>query len=459
MKTKTARLASFVKNVPPDRLACLFHDHVRWPEQYASKRNRLYAAQNTFWMFLAQVLATGSSCQETVARLLAGLAAVGQHASANTASYCEARKRLPQEGLDDVLRQVTSATHAHANEPKRMWCGRRVKVVDGSSVSMPDTPANQAQYPQPGAQKPGCGFPVARLTVFFCLVTGVVLAYANAALTVAERTLFHDLWDSLEQGDVVLADRGFCSYADFYVLGRRGVDCVMRKHQRRGKTSLVEKRLGKNDVLMVWMKTSVRPEWLDEQTWRAMPASLVVREIAIAVQTPGFRTKHITVATTLLDPKAFPKQAFEQLYRRRWMIELFLRDLKTTMGMEVLRCKSPAMIHKELAMHFIVYNLLRAAIYEATQKRNVSPYDISFKSALATLRQWAPHFDALTAKPRKRASLYRLLLQTLLQNRIPHRPDRAEPRAKKRRPKNYPLLNKPRGTFKEIPHRNRYHAA
>lgn len=459
MKARASRLASFVKNAPPDRLACLFQDHVRWPERYASERNRLYAMQNTFWLFLAQVLATSSSCQETVARFLAALAVTGQHASANTASYCGARKRLPQEALDHVLREVTSKTHAHANERRRLWCGRRVKVIDGSSVSMPDTPENQAQYPQPDGQKPGCGFPVARLTVIFCLATGVVLTYAKAALAIGERALFRDLWDTLEPGEVVLADRGFCSYAEFYLLHQRGIDCVMRKHQRRGKTSVVEKRLAKNDVVMAWMKTSVRPQWLDEETWRNMPASLLVREIAMAIETPGFRTEHIVVATTLLNPKAFPKHAFEQLYRHRWMAELFLRDLKTTMGMEILRCKSPAMIHKEIAMHFIAYNLLRAAIFQAADRRGCTPYDISFKSCLATLRQWAPHFDSLRAKPRKRAKLFRDLLATFLQNRIPHRPDRTEPRAKKRRPKNYPLLTKPRHLFQDIPHRNRYHVA
>jgi len=459
MKRKSSRLASFVKNAPPDRLECLFHDQVRWPAQYASKRNRRYPMHITFWLFLSQVLATATSCQETVARYLATLAAAGQHASANTGSYCEARKQLPQEGLDQVLREVTYETHARANARRHMWRGRRVKVVDGSSVSMPDTPQNQAAYPQPGTQKPGCGFPVARLTVMFCLATGVVLAYAKAALAVSERALFRDLWKHLEPGDIVLADRGFCSYAEIYLLGRRGVDCVMRKHQRRGKTSLVEKRLAKNDVVMAWMKTGVRPEWLDEQTWRDMPDSLLVREITVVIETPGFRTKNVVVTTTLLDPKAFPKQAFEQLYRRRWMAELCLRDLKTTMGMDVLRCKSPAMIHKELAMHLIAYNLLRAAIFQAADARRRNPYDISFKSTLATLRQWAAYFESLSTKPRKRARLYRNLLATLLKNRIPYRPDRTEPRAKKRRPKNYPLLTEPRHQYQEIPHRNRYHKA
>lgn len=458
MKSKKRRLAAFAARVDADPLACVF-EQVTWPHRYASKRNRLYSMQNTFWLFLGQVLATGASCQEAVTRLLGRLAIAGLRASTNTAAYCKARKRLPQEALDQVLDEVTRVAHAKACIPKLMWRGRRVKVVDGSSVSMPDTPENQAEYPQPSGQKPGCGFPVARLTVMFCLASGAVLHYAKAALAISERALFRSLWDHLEPGDVVLADRGFCSYAEMYLLSRRGVDCVMRKHARRGKTSLIDKRLGKNDLLMLWFKTAVRPQWIDEESWRALPNTLCVREITVEIDTPGFRTQHVIIATTLLDPKAFPEHTFAALYRRRWSAELFLRDLKTTMGMDVLRCKSPAMIRKELAIHFIAYNLLRNAMLDASLTHRRNPAELSFKSSLATFRQWAPNFAALHPKPRMRLRLYRQLLHTLATNRLPHRPDRVEPRAKKRRPKNYPLLTKPRREFEDIPHRNKYHAA
>jgi len=458
MRTYAARLAAFVRHADANELACLFQEHVRWPERYASKRSRLYTMPHTFWLFLGQVLTTGASCHEVVARFLGRLAVAGLHASTNNAAYCAARKRLPQEALDHVLNEVTRETHAQGCDSKLLWCGRCVKVVDGSSVSMPDTSANQAKYPQPTVQKPGCGFPVMRLTVMFCLATGVVLDVAKAALTVSERALFRDLWDGLKKGDVVLTDRGFCSYAEMYMLRQRGVDCVMRKHQRRGKTSLVQKRLAKNDALMVWIKTSARPEWLDAETWRALPASMLVREVTVDIAIPGFRTQHVVIATTLLDSKTYRAQAFAELYRRRWNAELYLRDLKTTMGMDVLRCKSPAMIHKEITMHFIAYNLLRTAMLHAALEHRRSPNDIGFKASLATLRQWAPHFSYLRAKPRKRARLYRQLLQTLARNLVHRRPDRVEPRAKKRRPKNYQLLTKPRRQFNEIPHRNQYHA-
>lgn len=443
---------------PPDELATLFQQLVQWPAQFAAKRRRTYTPENTFWLFLSQVLCTSASCQEAVTRLLSRLALRGKRVSANTSAYCKARQRLPQEALDLVFDELNSKALARAPSAQR-WCGRNVKVTDGSSGSMPDTPENQARYPQPKTQKKGCGFPVMRIVVLFSLGTGAVLAYARGALAVHERTLFHEVWDQLEREDVVLADRGFCSYADFYVLGQRGVDCVMRKHQRRGKTSILEKKLGENDLLVRWNKNNVCPAWLSKKAWDAMPQTMLVREITVEISTPGFRTTSITIATSLLDPRQFPAEAFAQLYRRRWMAELFLRDLKTTMGMDMLRCKSPGMIHKELTMHFIAYNLLRTAMLEAARQTTVPPESIGFKAGLATTRQWAPLFAGLHNRPRKHAALYKKMLQTIAANQISHRPDRNEPRAKKRRPKNYPLLTQPRREFKEIPHRNRYHVA
>jgi hypothetical protein len=437
-------------------MACLFERLAQWPEQFASKRKRRYTHEGTFWLFLGQVLCTRASCQEVVARFLSRLALCGQRASANNAAYCKARKRLPQEALDQVFEDIKDKALAPGAD---QWGGRNVKVVDGSSVSMPDTRHNQARYPQPTAQKEGCGFPVMRLVVLFSLGAGVVLAYAKGALSMHERTLFHELWARLEKADILLADRGFCSYADFCVLLERGIDCVMRKHARRGKTSVTKKRLGKNDVLMHWNKNNIRPVWLNKEAWDALPQTMPVREITFQVSNHGFRTTRITIATTLLDPKEFPAASFAELYRRRWRAELYLRDLKTTMGMEVLRCKSPEMIHKELVMHFIAYNLLRVAILDAAHRTKTSPHAIGFKACLATVRQWAPVFPPPHERPRKHARLYRALLHTIAAVKLQIRPDRIEPRARKRRPKNYPLLNKPRKQFKEIPHRNKQRAA
>lgn len=414
-----------------------------------------FPPSRTFWLFLSQVLAADRSCRETVRTFLAWLALrEGRSASPKTGAYCKARERLHLDDIESAYRQVADATQDASEQED--WFGRRVTVFDGSSVSMPDTQANQKCYPQPKSQKPGCGFPVMRIVAAFSLATGVVIEVAKGALAVSERILFHQLWPVLESGDVALADCGFCSYADFYYLGQRSVDCVMRNHQRRTVGLELVKKLGPGDRLINWFKGKPCPRWLTPEQWRDVPSELLVREITFTVDVQGFRSKTIIVATTLLDPTLFPKHAFIELYRRRWMVELFLRDIKTTMGMDVLRCKTPAMIHKELAMYLVAYNLVRALILQAAQSKGVAPYSLSFKGSLATIRQWAPRMAAAHLTPEQRAAMTALLLESITRDPLPTRPDRTEPRARKRRPKNYQLLNKPRHLFKEIPHRNTY---
>ena len=406
-----------------------------------------------FWLFLSQVLSADRACRETLRNFLGRLALQGKSASGRTAGYCRARRRLRQEDLDPtherLVRQVRSE-----HSPRGLWLGRPVKVVDGSGLSMPDTPANQKLYPQPKGAKRGCSFPVMRVVAIFCLGTGVLIGLAKEALTVSERALFRSLWNLLEPGDVVLADRGFCGYAEFYFLKERGVDCVMRNHQRRtvGKTLL--QRLAAGDRLILWHKSKPAPTWPDKLTWQAMPQTLTLREITFQVSIKGFRVEAVTVATTLLDPKRFPTSAFADLYRRRWQAELFLRDIKTTMGMDILRCKTPEMIHKELTMHLIAYNLVRLTMLEAACKHNAPVERLSFKGTLSAIRSWTPIFAAV-GEPRRRV-LWTRLLEALAADRLPDRPNRVEPRARKRRPKNYQLLNKPRSLFKEIHHRNKY---
>jgi hypothetical protein len=406
-----------------------------------------------FWLFLAQVLAADHACRETVRHFLGWLALAGKSASARTAGYCQARARLRQADLD--------AAHAHlarkiraAHLPQRLWFGRPVTVVDGSGLSMPDTPRNQQRYPQTKRARPSCSFPVMRVVALFCLGTGVLIRLAQGALCVSERALFRSLWEELQAGDVVLADRGFCGYAEFYFLRRRGVDSVMRNHQRRTVGKTVLQALGPGDRLILWHKSKSGPVWPDPATWRTLPDTLTLREIAFQVAVNGFRVEAITVVTTLLDPEAFPASAFADLYRRRWRAELFLRDIKTTMGLDILRCKTPEMVQKELTMHLIAYNLVRLTMLEAAHDQGASFERLSFKGTLVTLRQWAPIFAAAT--PRARDGLWPSLLRYLAADRLPHRPNRVEPRARKRRPKNYQLLNQPRRLFKEIHHRNKY---
>lgn len=439
-------------------LAALFQGLVRWPAEFRDKRKPLYTLETTFWLFLGQVLAVRGSCQEATACLLARLGRAGRAISASNAAYCKARARLPQAALDQVLGETAGQSRDLAGGDF-LWCGRRVKTVDGSSISMPDTLENQARWPQPKGQKPGCGFPVMRLVVLFCLASGAVIEYAGAALDVGERTLSRMLWTVLEAGDILLADRGFCSFADYVLLSRRGVDCVMRKSTRVGVKSTREKRLGKDDNLVRWHKSSNRPKWMDLETWRDLPKTVLVREITVRIAHRGFRSKRIDIATTLLDPKAYSKKELAELYRRRWAAELWLRDLKITLGADVLRCKSPEMIQKELTMHLIGYNLMRALMLQAARRGQRRPRELAFKPCLATMRQWAGNFAGASNRPDEREENYALLLDAFAKNILPKRDGRTEPRARKRRPKNYQLLTEHRKIFKEVPHRNAYKAA
>jgi len=406
-------------------------------------------------MFLSQVLSADRGCRETLRKFLGWLALQGRAASGRTAGYCRARARLRQADLDEIHRSLTAKIRS-AHLPERLWFGRAVKVVDGSGLSMPDTPSLQKLYPQPKGAKPGCSFPVMRVVAWFCLGTGVLIELAQGSLAIGERALFRLLWDRLERGDVILADRGFCGFAEFYFLMQRGVDCVMRAHQRRTVGRLILKSLGPGDRLVLWFKSMPGPRWPEKAAWDSLPEVLRLREISFRVAVKGFRVRKVTVVTTLLDPVAFPAEAFADLYRRRWNAELFLRDIKTTMGLDILRCKSPGMIHKELTMHLIAYNLVRLTMLEVSSAREIPVERLSFKGTLSTLREWAPLFPG--ARAYRRAALWEFLLRSLAGDPLPLRPNRLEPRARKRRPKNFQLLNKPRRLFKEIHHRNRYTA-
>jgi hypothetical protein len=356
--------------------------------------------------------------------------------------------------LADIHEGVVERLEAAADR-SRLWYGRVVKIVDGSGVSMPDTAENQAAFPRPNRSDGRCGFPVARLTVIFSLLTGAVLDLAWGSLHDAETTLARRMWSRLCPGDVLLADRGFCSFADFWCLKQRGVDSVMRLNAKRSVGRRVVRVLGKNDRLVAWFKSKQIPIWMGLEEWTAMPNELLVREIHVTVDIPGFRTREVTVATTLLDERLYPAESFADLYRRRWLAELFLDDLKTSMGMDILRCKSPEMIEREIRMFLIAYNLVRALILRAAQKYKAETSRMSFMGTLEKVLEWAP----ILAESKNKKTLRRLTEVLLLQiacDPVPFRPNRVEPRAVKRRPKNYARLNKPRKESKEIFHRNKY---
>jgi len=412
--------------------------------------DRIYTPLVTLWAFLGQVLSQDHSCRWAVARLIAHRISRGQRpCSAETGAYCKARKRLPEEFFSEVARQTGRALDSHV-DPQWLWHGRRVHVFDGSTVSMPDTPENQLAYPQPDTQKPGLGFPLARIAAVFSLSCGAVLdlgicRYAGKGQS--ELGMLRTLWDIFLPGDIMLADRLMCSWTDLVILKQRGVDSVTQLSKRTADFRRGE-RLGKDDHIVQWCKPR-QPPSIDRKTYNALPDSLLIRECRVRVEQPGFRIKTLIIATTLLDADEFTKDDLAQLYRARWNAELDLRSLKQTMQMEILRCKTPELVRKEIWTHLLAYNLIRTIIAQAATKHGLDPRSISFKGATQTLEAFQPVI-AIQGRDDSafRMNLYQHLLDAIAIHRVADRPDRIEPRLRKRRPKHYGFLRKPRSETK-----------
>jgi IS4 transposase len=372
--------------------------------------------------------------------------------SEETGAYCLARARLPLE----LLARLRCAIAARADRAQETWKGWRVRVLDGTTVSMPDTLKNQRAYPQSAEQKPGCGFPFMKMVGIFSLSTGVLLHYARGNKHQHELGLLHRLLDVFKAGDLVLADRGFNCYTLLALLWAKGVPTLMRLHHARNADLRGGKPLGQNDRLLVWRKPqNWRRRYIPLSLWRRIAPELNVRVLRFALRPPGFRTRSVTLVTTLLDPERYPAEQLALLYARRWQIELWFRDLKTSMGMNVLRCKSPKMIHKELEMFFIAYNLIRCLMLQASQDYQVDLHRLSFKGTVDSTRQFAMAIAQARSRKKQKA-LIADLLETIAADIVPDRPGRREPRAVKRRPKPCAYLTKPRHQFKDPQHRNRY---
>ena len=413
--------------------------------------DRIFSPLVTVWVFLGQVLSADHSCRAAVARLLAHRLAQGQSpCSPETGAYCQARKRLPESFFAEVARHTGQALDAKV-DPQWLWKRRRVYIYDGSSVSMPDTPKNQAEYPQPDTQKPGLGFPLARIAAVFSLACGAVLdvgicRYAGKGQS--ELGLLRTLWDLFRPGDVLLADRLMCAWTEMVMLKQRGVDSVCRLTSHREADFRRGKRLGPGDHVVKWAKPT-KPRSLDGQTYDALPKFLMVRECRVQVEQPGFRVQSLIIATTLLNAEAFTKDDLATLYRARWQAELDLRSLKETMQMRVLRCKTPELVRKELWTHILAYNLIRTIIAQAARKHGLEPRSISFKGAIQTLEAFQPLIALQTNDDAEfRNRLYQRLLDAIATHRVADRPDRVEPRLRKRRPKHYGFLRKPRAATK-----------
>lgn len=425
----------------------------------AFSRRRLFSKENTFWAFFSQILDADGGCQEVVRKIQALAATRSMPApSASTSAYCQARSKLDETGLKEIL--AHTAQNLQQQGRGRWWKGRRVVVVDGTGVSMADTPANQREWPQPKSQAPGCGFPQARICACFCLQTGALLSYRLGSNKSAELPLLRQQWDSFSSGDIFLGDKGFCSYYDVWQFKQRGVDSVITLARRTpvAAASAVAV-LGADDLLIRWPKPAWNPLLsYSKETWQTLPEHLDLRQIKVTINVPGMRSTSYYLVTTLTDATRYSAIELADLYRQRWDVELFFRDIKTTMGMDVLRCRTPDLVRKEILMHFIAYNAVRWLITDAANAVACAPRLVSFKASIQALRQWEPQFHRRAADVCEQRRLLGSLRAAIAARQIVPRPGRREPRCLKRRPKTFALLTAPRHQMSEIPHRGRYRA-
>jgi len=409
-----------------------------------NSRKRTYPLNLTFWAFLSQVLSPSSACREIVRKVQVW--SVQHHQKlpdSGTSAYCQARARLPLDRLKNLhehlaarlMDQTTAADH---------WLGHRVKVIDGTGLSMPDTAANQKAWPQPVTQKPGCGFPVTKIVGCFCLASGALVHWVQGTLRDHDCRLFQKLLGTFQKGEIVLTDRGFCSYGNLAALLQLGVDSVMRIHHFRKLDWRLGRRLGRRDRLVDWLKPFLQTNVWTRRQWEQLPEPITLRMVEVRVPVPGFRTQNIVLVTTLLDAGKYTAVELDRLYLRRWAVELFFRDIKITLSMDVLRCQTPAMVEKEMVMHALAYNLIRALMQDIARSYQMDVSRLSFKGTVDALRQWRELFETAKTQPRRTRKLRGLFYQSIATDGLIARPERSEPRAVKRRPKNFRLLTKPR---------------
>lgn len=408
----------------------------------------IYTPAVTLWGFLAQVLSGSKSCVAAVARLMVLRLALGlPPCAANTGAYCKARGKLPEPFLQGLTYTVGEAVEDRAPEHWR-WRQRRVLLVDGFESTMPDTAENQRVYPQPKSQKPGLGFPMIRVVVLLAFATACVVGAAfgpHQGKQTGETALFRQLLDRLRPGDVVVADRYYCSYWMIVLLKQRGVDVAFRLHQLRRYDFRRGRRLGSGDHLVEWTKPQ-RPTWMDETLYASLPDTLTVREIRFRVDRPGYRSKEILAATTLEDAEQYSKQEIADLYHQRWHVELDIRAVKQTLKMDQLSCKTPEMVRRELWVHLLGYNLVRKVMAEAASVGGLRPRQLSFAGALQLWEQFRWLLQLGSGAQRPQYVLAFLL--AVATHQVGDRPGRVEPRCVKRRPKEYPRLMKPRAEAK-----------
>jgi len=399
-------------------------------------RERLYPPTVTLSMFIRQVLEADGSCQKAVNGWAAQRAADGLSAcSVRTGGYCRARQRLPLEMVSALTRQTGSLLSQKALT-HWLWRGRAVKLVDGTGLSMPDTPENQAVYPQPSTQATGVGFPLARLVMVICLATGAALDTAigpHQGKGSGELGLVRRLLEGFKPGDVMLADALYCNYFLIAALIAKGVDVLFEQNGSRITDFRRGQSLGTRDHIVHWPKPATRPQWMTPEQYDDAPDAITLREVKVA---------HQVLVTTLLDHRRVSKADLSVLYGRRWNVELDLRNLKTTTGMDILSCQTPQMNEKQLWVHLLAYNVIRLLMAQAACNANVDPRSLSFKH---TVQMWAEWLARGLCSANDRQRLFTLIAQC----KVGRRPGRIEPRMRKRRPKPYPWLKVPRAQARQ----------
>jgi hypothetical protein len=401
-------------------------------------RERIFTPTFTLNIFNKQIMGANKSCRGALIESLPEfMIRTGVAFSTNTGAYCKARRRLPESLISDLAK--SSGEYLQRMMPENLkWKGREVKLVDGTTVSMPDTQENQESYPQNPSQKKGLGFPIARLTAIISLSSGAVLDLAVGDYYSSEHGLLREMLGGLSKGDILLGDQYYCSYFLLAQLQKMKIDAVFKRKTNRKVDFRKGKRIGENDHIVYWKKGQ-RPKWMDKEVYDELPLIIYMREVK--------KGKKIIV-TTLLDAKRYSKKDLLEFYDQRWQIELDLRAIKSVMGMSILRCKTPDMVRKEIWMYMLVYNLIRLFLLQSALVFKISPRNLSFVTALQAIPQfyWAIKF---IKNKDMRQKLYQGLLISLAENQVGNRPGRREPREVKRRPKTYKLLLKPRKIAKQ----------
>jgi putative transposase len=410
---------------------------------FGQVRHSFWTPALTLWAFLWQVLSADKSCRQAVANVALSVAVTGEPPELDTGLYCRARAKVSAQALKRLAVLVGGRLEVAVPEAW-LWKGRHVTLVDGSTSQLADTPENQRAFPQHPQQKKGLGFPLIRWVALLSLATAAVQGFAYgpyAGKETGETALFRELLKHLQRGDIVLADRFYCSYFLVALLRGVGVDVVTRLHQGRHYDFRRGQRLGAGDHIVEWEKPQ-RPDWMSAELYAEMPDRIRMREVYRRVREPGCRVEELVLATTLLDAEEYSGDDIAALYSKRWLVELDIRALKTTLRMDGLECKTPFMVEREIWAHILAYNLVRKVGAQVAQLLEEHPRSVSFKATKqAILAGWQ---QATRLQGADYVRVEKAMLKLLRKQRVGNRPGRCEPRAVKRRPKPHKLLTEPR---------------